>query len=161
GFEIADVDGPGPLDLAVHDRERLRRAAVAAVSFLGEGVRRDVAELSVEIAMVGAAPKLAVGRTLEAEPLLQRDRAGDRLVFRARQVVGARVSGGEAPARGEQFRRPQQAADVLGAKWRHGPHPTRYFAIIPASSWSPKPGPAATCIMPSLIGGRLTHIACH
>ena len=39
-------------------------------------------------------------------------------------------------------------------------HATRYLAIMAASSSRPKPGPVETAIMPSTMGGRLTHMRC-
>jgi hypothetical protein len=61
-------------------------------------------------------PELAVGRRLQADVLLLADDVTDRLVLDAAQLVVVDAAGGVVRARLHQLRRPEQAADVVGAE---------------------------------------------
>src|SRR5262249_48551080 len=87
---------------------------------------------------------------------------GDRAVPQSALADGKLEHLGRVSGRGEQHEGERQHYPAIPhSASLHAAYPTRYFSIIFASSSSPKPGPAATCIMPSLIGGRFTHIDCH
>ena len=87
-LEIIDVDRMRPSQLAADHGSGLRDAASGPIAGVAHHrVGRDVAELGVEIAVIGAAPELAVGRELEPEPRLQRHRLLDRAVLGARQLL--------------------------------------------------------------------------
>ena len=115
-LEIIDVDRARPFQLAVDDRGRLRAAAIRAFGDAADRVRNDVAKLAVKIAVIGAAAEFAVGRKPQADPLLQRDRVGDGAVFRGGERFVGDFAAFELPAQVEQILRPQQAADMFGAK---------------------------------------------
>jgi hypothetical protein len=109
---------------AAADHGHRLRAAPAGTALcalcLGTADRIDgeLAELAVEEAVVGAAAEFAVGDEFEAELLLERDSAANGSVFRRGQRRLIDLAAGEAGALGHQFRRPQQAADMLGAERR-------------------------------------------
>ena len=112
--EIRRVDRAFPRDAAFDRRHRLRAASARRV--LGRRLERDVAKLAVEIAVIGRAAEFAVGRKPQADALLQAHRVLDGAVFGCRQRRLIDLAAREAPPRIEQCRRPQQAADMLGAK---------------------------------------------
>src|SRR5262249_27740617 len=115
--EIADMDRLGPPNLAADDRPRLRGAAgpdVATVDLVGN----DVAKPTVEVAVIGASAELAVSGQLEADALLQPDRLLDRRVLGGGERRIIDFASGPTPAHLGETRRPQQAADVLGAERR-------------------------------------------
>ena len=66
--------------------------------------------------MIGGAAEFAVGREPQAGALLQAHCVLDRAIFRRRQRRLVDLAAREAPPRFEQRRRPQQAADMLGAE---------------------------------------------
>jgi hypothetical protein len=111
---------------AVDDRDRLARAPAGMASsrvLPADCIDPDVAELAIEEAVIRAAPKLAVGRELQAEALLQRERVLDRLVLRRCQLLARDLAALEPRAQREQLARSQQAPDVLGAeRWGNGRH---------------------------------------
>jgi hypothetical protein len=71
-------------------------------------------EIDVEI---GAA-ELAVGDSLEADPLLRTDDLTDARVLDRAQLVCWQGLGEELLARGSQAFRAEKTADVIGAEWR-------------------------------------------
>ena len=71
-----------------------------------------------EAAPIGAAAEFAVGHDLEPDLLLHVDGVADAIVLDARELAVADLLAGMAPERLPQCRRPQQAADVIGAKRR-------------------------------------------
>ncbi len=79
---------------------------------------RSLPSSAIEEAVIGAAAEFAVGDEFEAEAFLQGDGVADGLVFGRGQIVLADFTAGETPALFQQIRRPQQAADMLGAKRR-------------------------------------------
>ncbi|MFL4983243.1 MAG: hypothetical protein ACJ8EN_06645, partial [Xanthobacteraceae bacterium] len=91
---------------------------------LAHRVRRNVAQATVEIAVIGAAPELAIGREAKPEALLQADGILDRAVLGVCERGMIDLAAGEAPPHVEEAGRPQQASDMLGAKGRMG-HPFR------------------------------------
>jgi hypothetical protein len=122
-----------PFEPAPDHRRRLRDAAVGGIRHVAlHRVGRDVAELGVEMAVIGAAPELAVGRQPKPEPLLQGDRLLDRAVLRPRQLAAVDLAAARFAAQLEQGRGPQQAADMLGAKRRMGAH--EGFALTAAAT---------------------------
>ena len=123
-LEIRHVDRIGPAHAALdHARPAAWRACRvpvrAALGVLAaDGVDADVAELAVEEAVIGAAAEFAVGRELQADALLQRERILDGLVLGRGQRGLVDFAAGEFRALVEQRLRAQQAADVLGAERR-------------------------------------------
>jgi hypothetical protein len=79
---------------------------------------RDTPDLVEEIHMPGAAAKLAIGYPLEANLLLNPDHIPDHIVLDAAQFFGREATGLMLGPRPQQFRRAQQAADVVGAERR-------------------------------------------
>src|SRR5437660_12614144 len=81
--------GLGPLHAASDQRDRLAAARAdgaglgAALGVLAaNGVDAEIAELAVEEAVIGAAAEFAVGRRLEPDALLQRQRLLARALLR-------------------------------------------------------------------------------
>ena len=68
--------------------------------------------------MVGVAAEFAVGDDLQSDALLHGDGAADRGVLRRAELFGGRRARREFTPDVEQFRRAEQAADVLGAEGR-------------------------------------------
>ena len=62
------------------------------------------------------APELAVGRRAQADLGLHRHHLADRLVLGGAQLLGGEPAGRVVGPRGQQLRRAQQAADVVGAE---------------------------------------------
>ena len=81
-------------------------------------LERDVAELGIEIAVIRGAAELTVGGKPQSDALLQRDRVIDRTVFSRGERCLIDLALREAAAQREQAHRPQQAADMRGAKRR-------------------------------------------
>jgi len=86
--EVREVDRPRPLHAAVDHGNRLAaalagRAGLGAARgcFAGDGIDAQLAELAIEKAVIGAAAEFAVGRELEPDALLQRQRLLDGRVF--------------------------------------------------------------------------------
>jgi len=122
-LEIRDVDRMAPAHAAFDLRDGLRDPMAARVAWrLGAAdcVDRDVAELAVEKAMVGAPAELAVGRKLQSDTLLKGERVLDGLIFGFCQRRLVDLAVGELGALIEQRLRAQQAADVFGAERRLG-----------------------------------------
>src|SRR6185312_12069631 len=71
-----------------------------------------------EPAPVGATAKFAVRRHLEADILLQPHDGADAIVLNAPELVVSDLVGGMPAERLPQSLRPQEAADVVGAKRR-------------------------------------------
>ena len=117
-LEIVGMDRLRPCELALDHRGRLGAARERSAGLATDRVGRDVAEAAVEIAVVGAAAKLAVGREPQPDPRLQIDRRGDRLVLASLQLLAADLAALISAPRVEQRRRAQQAADMLGAERR-------------------------------------------
>ena len=77
------------------------------------------------------ATKLAIRDDAQANAFLHRDGGADGRVLRRAQLIRRRGASGVALAQFEQFGRPQQAADMLGAKWRmHVPSPCSIRAPV-------------------------------
>jgi hypothetical protein len=73
-----------------------------------------------EEAVIRVPAELAIGDELEAELLLQPDDVADRLVRRLGQLRLIDLAARKARALFHQFRRAQEAADMLGAERRLG-----------------------------------------
>ena len=71
-----------------------------------------------EPAPVGATAKFAVRRHLKSDLFLQAHDGADAIVLNARELVVSDLVGGMPAERLPQGLRPQQAADVVGAKRR-------------------------------------------
>jgi len=115
----------GPVHAALDQRHRLRAAAAfAAFRAFGIGpadrIDREIAELAIKEAVIGAAAEFAVGDEFEAELFLQRDGAADSSVFGCCELRLIDLAAREASACRHQFGRPQQAADMLSTEWRLG-----------------------------------------
>jgi hypothetical protein len=67
---------------------------------------------------IGAAAKFAVRRHLKSNLVLQAHDGTDAVVLNARELVVSDLVGGMTAERLSQGLRPQQAADVIGAKRR-------------------------------------------
>ena len=66
--------------------------------------------------MIQAAAKLAVGRKLEADAFLKRERVADGRIFCGAQRLPADLATAKPRAQFQEVARAQQAADVLGAE---------------------------------------------
>jgi len=86
----------------------------------GEGIR------------IGPAPKLAVGDDLEPDLFLQLDHAADGFVLDRGEPFAIELSGRVLPPCAQQLGRPQQAADMLGAKGRRMDHSYAVLAGVGA-----------------------------
>src|SRR5262249_36511526 len=121
--QVRYVDRLRPVHAAPDERDRLRcplagLATLAAPGVLAaDRVDADVAERAIEEAVIRAAAKLAVGRKLEADAFLKRERVPDGRIFRGAQRVAADLAVAKARAQLQELARTQQAADVLGAEW--------------------------------------------
>ena len=80
----------------------------------------DAVEASEEIEMPPRAAELAVGRELEPDLFLLLDDLLDLAVFDFLQLRGGDLAALALGARLLERRRAQQAADMIGAKWRRG-----------------------------------------
>jgi hypothetical protein len=119
--EIRHVDRMAPAHPAVDHRDRLASALArcAALRVLAaDRIDAEVAELAVEEAVIGAAAEFAVGRKLQPNALLQRERVLDGLVFGFGQGRLVNFATREFRPLVEQGLGAQQAADVLGAERR-------------------------------------------
>src|SRR5229473_6432348 len=74
------------------------------------------ADLIDEIHVPRTAAELAVGYPLEADLLLHADRIANRCVLDAAQLFGREPPGLMLGSGPQQFRRAQQAADMIGAE---------------------------------------------
>jgi len=85
----------------------------------------DPADAVEEIHMPRAAAKFAVGDTPEADFLLHPRDIADRRILDPMQLPGGNPPLLMLGPRSQQFRRPEQASDVIGAKrrTRHCTHP--------------------------------------
>ena len=88
------------------------------VTFSSPDVGRDSVELDDEVHVPGGSPELAVRHGTETDILLQAHRVADGLVLDRAQFGRVDPSLREVVARGEQVRRAEQAADVVGAERR-------------------------------------------
>src|SRR5262249_47872524 len=82
----------------------------------------DVAQPTVEIAVIGPATELAVGRDLQSDPLLQRDSVLDRAILGGGELVAADFAAGGSSPHLEQAGGPQPASHVLGTERRSPRH---------------------------------------
>ncbi len=105
-----------PRDAAFDRRHRLRAAPARRV--LSRRLERDVAKLAIEIAVIGRAAEFAIGREPQAHPLLQAHGVFDRAVLCGGERRLIDLATNKVSAQVEQFLRPQQASDMLGAEWR-------------------------------------------
>src|SRR5689334_21610234 len=81
-------------------------------------VRLDAVELRQEVDVEVRAPELAVGDAAQPEVLLELDDAANRLVLHLAKRGSVQRARLELVARVEQEFRPEEAADVVGAKGR-------------------------------------------
>ena len=116
GGTTAVVTAAGPADM--FHASLWQAAGVGGLA--AHRVGRDVAELAVEVAVIGAAAEFAVGRERQPGARLQGDCLRNRFVLRRLQRVVADLATCVALPALEQRGGPQQAADVLGAKRRSG-----------------------------------------
>jgi len=123
---VGAINRMAPLHPTADDRQRLCAAAAFTVAAtmgakgVGAADRVDaqLTERAIEEAVIGAAAEFAVGDEFEPEPLLQADGVANGLFFGGRQRSSVDLAFGETGAFAHQFRRTQQAADVLGTEWR-------------------------------------------
>jgi hypothetical protein len=111
----------GPLHAAFDRRDRLAGAFAGGASLgilAADGVDAEIAKLTIEEAVVGAAAEFPVGREFEADTLLQRNRLLDGRILGRGERIGANLAASELAPLFEQRLRTQQAADVLGAERR-------------------------------------------
>src|SRR5581483_7256117 len=87
----------------------------------------------------GGTAELAVGGGLQAGLALHGDRPGDRLVLGGPQLGRVDAAGREVIPGGEQLRRAEQAADVVGAERRCAAHTGHRGAARPRASMSAWP----------------------
>src|ERR1043165_2069781 len=106
--EVRAVDRAFPRDAAPDRGDRLRAARAGGAR---RRLERHVAEPRIEIAVIGGAAELAVGREPQSDALLQPHGVLARAVFRRGQRRRVVLAAREAAALLEQRRRPQQAAD--------------------------------------------------
>src|SRR5262252_11065782 len=124
-FEVRHVDRPGPLHAALDQRDRLGGALAGRTGlgtalgvFAADRVDTEVAELAIEEAVIRAATEFAISGQPQADPLLERENVFDRIVFGRGQFLGTDLAARKTRAAFEQPRRTQEAAYVLGPKWR-------------------------------------------
>ena len=91
-----------------------RRHAGAVADIAHHCVRRHVAKLGVEIAVIGAPSELAVGCELEPETLLQRDGLFDRAVLGRGEIVLIDLAPVEFLAQRQESGRTQQDRKSAG-----------------------------------------------
>ena len=86
--------------------------------FAANGVDAEIAELAIEEAVIGAAAEFAIGRELQPDTLLQRQRLLDRGVLGGSERLAADFAASEPATLVEQGLRTKQAADVFGSERR-------------------------------------------
>ena len=110
------------VDLLGHMDGRRRELDVAlGVVELDPDVARgllDAAELVDEVHVPGRASELAVGGRLQADVALHLDDLADRLILGRPQLIERQLARRVLVAGRQQTGGAQQAADVIGAKWR-------------------------------------------
>src|SRR6266436_9535792 len=124
-LEVRHVDWAGPLHAASDQRDRLAATladgaglGAALGVFAANGVDAEIAELAVEETVIGAAAEFAVGRELQPDALLQRQRLLDRGVLGGGERLAADFAASEPATLVEQGLRTKQAADVFGSERR-------------------------------------------
>ena len=108
------------LPLDAWDRRREVEVARLVVEVDPERLLRsdDAAQLVDEIHVPGGAPELAVRRGAQAGLLLHLHRLADRLVLDLAEPLPGKAPVRDCRARFEKLLRPEEAADVIGAKRR-------------------------------------------
>ena len=110
------------IQLARHAQPGRREIDVALVAVKMHGdVLLDLlhaADLVHEVHVPRRAAKFAVGDALQADVLLHLHGSADRIVLDCLQLRRADAAVLVILARAQQLLRPQQAADVIRAKWR-------------------------------------------
>src|SRR5262245_44794588 len=101
---MAVVLRPGPAALLRHFDLHARNAGA------GEGIG------------IGAAPELAVGDDAQADVFLEFHHAGNGRILDCGQAVAIEFTGRVLLARPQEFRRPQQAADMFGSEGGRADH---------------------------------------
>jgi hypothetical protein len=117
--EVRELDRAHVAHLPGHVQHRWGEVDVAlgAVKVRGQSTARfHPVELLEEIDMEIRAPELAVGNALQPDVFLHADDIGDRRVLDRAQRRAVERAVVKALAGGEQRRRAQKAADVVGAK---------------------------------------------
>ena len=124
-FEVRHVDWAGPLYAASDQRDRLAATladgaglGAALGVFAANGVDAEIAELAVEETVIGAAAEFAVGRELQPDALLQRQRLLDRGVLGGGERLAADFAASKPATLVKQGLRTKQAADVFGSERR-------------------------------------------
>ena len=84
----------------------------------------EIAELLIEIAVIGAPSKLSVGGDPQAHALLQRHDVGNGASFGRGQHLATGFAALDAPAQIQEALRAQQASDMISTKWR------RQFSLL-------------------------------
>ena len=100
----------------------------------------DAVERAEEIEMPPGAAELAVGHRLQPDRLLLRDDVADQPVLDGAKRVGADLALGPRGARLLELRRPQQAADLVGAKRRFARHAEILLALCVRRTMARPPG---------------------
>src|SRR3954470_13298256 len=138
--EMLEVRMAGEIDL-VHDAHAFGLGLDPGKgNALAGGVEFNAIEPLVEIELPPGAPELAVGRELEPDVLLLLDDLFDLAVLDLLELFGRALALLALRPRLLERRGAQQAADVIGAKWRFGslhrsfPQRARYFHTSSASS---------------------------
>ena len=123
-------------DDAQQDRPRLR-AATGKLDLALAGVGFDAVEPFEEVIVPGNAAKLAIGDRLEPDLLLSADDVFDLAILDVLKGLGRNLAARALLARRFQGCRPQQTADMIGAKRRLGAldvtHLTVMAGLVPAS----------------------------
>src|SRR5271156_1888073 len=124
-FEIVDVDRSVPSHPRLHARNQqgqLMAFAVDEINFVDRrwvvGDRASTESAKIKIGIENLAAIFAVGDRLEPDALLERDRVANRRVFDGAQLLGGDFAARAIAAGLQQFRWPQQAADVVGSERR-------------------------------------------
>ena len=130
---------PGETELAGDLQPFVARGDAGKSDAAVHHVLVDAVEAPEEIEMPPGAAEFAVGDRLQTDLFLFFDDALDLAVFDRFQVGGGNFAFRPFVARRFQRRRPQQAADVIGAEWRFGAlrhccfAPFTFFLIPPLS----------------------------
>jgi hypothetical protein len=137
--EIVDVRMCGEADAAGHAHALGLGLDAVEDDAVADLIELDAVESLEEIELPPRAARLAVGGGLEPNLLLLSDRLLDLAVLDRAQRAGGELAALVLRPRLLERRRPQQAADVVGAEWRRLPlhrssHPPCFAAVILASS---------------------------
>ena len=118
-FELVERQRLFALQLAFRvGRRECHLVAVVVAEVEHRGLDRKAVDPLDEPAPIRAAAELAVGHDLQAHVLLHADDVADALVLDLGKARIVEFPGMMVAERLTQGRRPQQAADMVGAEWR-------------------------------------------